>query len=129
MGDWKLIKYSMYIKTEENDHFTANAIVMWFIAAVPAMCWGNSSYQIRDKMNYKLRRADKEVSLLTQLSEIILYAAPWVFSDKGLDQSPWLLLVLHISGNPKSTTTALNATDFFQNLKKKSADQMDKHLP
>lgn len=70
-------------------------------------------------MNHKLRREDKEVSLLTQLSEIILYAAPGVFSDKGLDQSPWLLLVLHISGNPKSTTAALNATDFFKKSFKK----------
>lgn len=47
-------------------------------------------------------------SLLTQLSEIIFYAAPGVFSDKGLDQAPWLLLVLHISVDPSSRTEELH---------------------
>lgn len=64
-------------------------------------------------MKQTLRGENKEVlskaSLLTQLSEIILYAAPGVFSDKGLDQSPWLLVVLHISRNPNSITEVLNA--------------------
>lgn len=52
--------------------------------------------------------------LLTQLSEVIFYATPGVFGDKGLNQAPWLLLVFHIGVDPGSTTRILNVS----NLKK-----------
>ena len=62
-------------------------------------------------------KEDKEVPstvselrfLLTELSEIILYAAPGVFSDEGLDQAPRLLLILHIGVNAGNTIWVLKA--------------------
>lgn len=39
----------------------------------------------------------------THLSKIILDAAPGVFSDERLDQTPRLLLVLHIGADPAGT--------------------------
>lgn len=41
--------------------------------------------------------------LHTHLSKIILDVAPGVFSDERLDQTPWLLLVLHTGVNPGAT--------------------------
>lgn len=52
-------------------------------------------------------RDDRQSALLqppTQLFEIILYAAPGVFSDEGLDRTPRLLLVSHIGVDPGSVT-------------------------
>lgn len=48
--------------------------------------------------------------LLTQLLEIIFYAAPGVFGDEGFDQAPWLLLVFHVGKYPGSTTKLLDGT-------------------
>lgn len=41
--------------------------------------------------------------LHTHLSKIILDAAPGVFSDERLDQTPWLLLVFHTGVDPGGT--------------------------
>lgn len=45
--------------------------------------------------------------LLTQLSEVIFYAAPGVFGDEGFDQTPWLLPVFHVGIDPESKTDML----------------------
>lgn len=84
------------------------------------MCVGrNHSYQIKYKnkpQGKDCRRGSALLSLcsvwrgflLTQLSEVILYATPRVFGDEGFDQTPWLLLVLDISVDPDSTRETSN---------------------